>query len=149
MTRSATAIARGSTRASSRRPSGGSPVSTNLALVRGVLVALPTVRVVDRHQRATTFDVATVVKGRRQVVPVVAINKDLPIVKVGDELTALGHIRRRFFRSGGRTQSITELVAEHVSCGGRGIRLERLYQEVTNRVRQTRSTRMAADTTSV
>jgi hypothetical protein len=30
--------------------------STNLAIVRGHLVAQPTVRVIDRHQRATTFD---------------------------------------------------------------------------------------------
>jgi single-strand DNA-binding protein len=34
--------------------------------------------------------------------------------KAGDELLAVGRVRRRFFRVGGSTQSRTELVAERV-----------------------------------
>ena len=114
--------------------------STNLALVRGRLVALPTVRVIDRHQRATTFDLATLVNGRRAVVPVVALNIDLPIIKVGDEVTAFGHVRRRFFRVGARTQSVTELLAEHIVPGAKSKRLEKLFVAVTTRQRELRST---------
>lgn len=114
--------------------------STNLALVRGRLVALPTVRVIDRHQRATTFDLATLVNGRRVVVPVVALNMDLPIIKVGDEVTAFGHVRRRFFRVGARTQSVTELLAEHIVPGAKSKRLEKLFVAVTTRQRELRST---------
>lgn len=114
--------------------------STNLALVRGRLVALPTVRVIDRHQRATTFDLATLVNGRRAVVPVVALNMDLPIIKVGDEVTAFGHVRRRFFRVGARTQSVTELLAEQIVPGAKCKRLEKLFVAVTTRQRELRST---------
>lgn len=113
--------------------------STNIAVVRGRLVALPTVRVIDRHQRATTFDLACLVNGKRAVVPVVALNLDLPIIKVGDEVTALGHVRRRFFRVGARTQSITELVVEQIVAGAKTKRLEALYELLAKRADETRA----------
>jgi len=134
MAKRAANIARGA-----ERKSGS---STNLALVRGRLVALPTVRVIDRHQRATTFDLATLVNGRRAVVPVVALNMDLPVIKVGDEVTAFGHIRRRFFRVGARTQSVTELLAEHIVPGAKSKRLEKLFVAATTRQRELRSTEL-------
>ncbi len=137
MSRSATRIARGA-------KEGVSP-NTNVSLVRGTLVALPTVRVIDRHQRATTFDLATVVGGKRAVVPVVALNMDLPIIKVGDDVTVLGHVRRRFFRVGARTQSVTELMVEHIVSGNKTARLEKLYAALTARVRETRSATASRD----
>lgn len=137
MSRSATRIARGA-------KEGVSP-NTNVSLVRGTLVALPTVRVIDRHQRATTFDLATVVGGKRAVVPVVALNMDLPIIKVGDDVTVLGHVRRRFFRVGARTQSVTELMVEHIVAGNKTARLEKLYAALTARVRETRSATTSRD----
>ena len=112
--------------------------STNVAVVRGRLVALPTVRVIDRHQRATTFDLAAVVSGKRSVVPVVAVNMDLPIIKIGDEVTVLGHVRRRFFRVGARTQSVTEIVVEQIATARKPQRLEALYSELASRVREAR-----------
>ena len=112
---------------------------TNMALVRGRLVALPTVRVIDRHQRATTFDLATLVNGRRAVVPVVALNLDLPVIKVGDEVTAFGYVRRRFFRVGARTQSVTELLAEQIVPGSKSQRLDKLFSAVVARQRELRS----------
>ena len=114
--------------------------STNLALVRGRLVALPTVRVVDRHQRATTFDLASTVKGRRVVVPVVALNMDLPVIKVGDEVTALGYVRRRFFRVGPRTQSVTELVVEHIASGKNATKIAKLFAALSVRCKEARVT---------
>jgi hypothetical protein len=109
--------------------------STNIAVVRGRLVAQPTVRVIDRHQRATTFDVATLVGGRRVVVPVVALNMDLPVIKVGDEVVALGHVRRRFFRVGARTQSVTELLAEHIATGTKSARRDTLFRVLGERTK--------------
>ena len=137
MSRSATRIARGA-------KEGVSP-NTNVSLVRGTLVALPTVRVIDRHHRAVTFDLATVVGGKRAVVPVVALNMDLPIIKVGDDVTVLGHVRRRFFRVGARTQSVTELMVEHIVSGNKTARLEKLYAALTARVRETRSATASRD----
>jgi hypothetical protein len=135
VSRSATRIARGAKEAVSP--------NTNVSLVRGTLVALPTVRVIDRHQRATTFDLATVVAGKRAVVPVVALNMDLPIIKVGDEVTVLGHVRRRFFRVGTRTQSVTELMVEHIVPGNKSARLEKLYASLTTRIREARGATLA------
>jgi hypothetical protein len=120
--------------------------STNVAVVRGRLVALPTVRVVDRHQRATTFDLACLVNGKRTVVPVVALNLDLPIIKVGDEVTALGHVRRRFFRVGARTQSITELVVERIVAGPKTKQLDALYGLLDQRACETRETELPRPT---
>lgn len=119
--------------------------STNMALVRGALVAQPTVRVIDRHQRATTFDLATVVNGRRVVVPVVALNMDLPVIKIGDEVTALGHVRRRFFRVGPRTQSVTELLAEHIVPGAKTVRLDKLFAVASTRTREVRTSSLQDD----
>ena len=116
--------------------------STNLAVVRGHLVAQPTVRVIDRHQRATTFDLATLVHGRRVVVPVVALNIDLPVIKTGDEVVAIGHVRRRFFRSGARTQSVTEVCADSIVPASRTSKIEDLFAAVTKRVRQARTTKL-------
>jgi hypothetical protein len=80
------------------------------------------------------------VNGKRAVVPVVALNIDLPIIKVGDEVTALGHVRRRFFRVGARTQSVTELVVERIVSGRKPQRLEALYAELVARSGETRDT---------
>jgi hypothetical protein len=131
MARSASSIARGAVEKLTP--------STNLTVIRGRLVAAPTVRVIDRRQRATTFDLATMVNGRRLVVPVVALDSDLPAVKVGDELCVVGYVRRRFFRTGTRTQSVTEVVVEHLSAGGRGMRIDRLFAIAGDRTRSMRS----------
>lgn len=108
-------------------------------MVRGTLVALPLVRVIDRHQRATTFDLATLVLGRRTVVPVVAVNMDLPVIKVGDEVTVVGHVRRRFFRVGPRTQSITELVVEHIATRGSSKKIDTIHREFAVRGKSLRT----------
>lgn len=117
--------------------------STNIALVRGHLVAQPTVRVIDRHQRATTFDLATLVQGRRVVVPVVALNLDLPVIKTGDEVVAVGHVRRRFFRTGARTQSVTEVCADAIVPASRTATVENLFAVLTKRVREARTAKLA------
>lgn len=135
MPKSATKVARGASK--------NHTANTNVALVKGRLVAIPTVRVVDRHQRATTFDLATQVGGRRVVVPVVAINLELPVIKVGDEVTVLGHVRRRFFRVGPRTQSITELLVEHIATSASSARLDKIFDLYKKRGRDTRATKLA------
>jgi hypothetical protein len=85
------------------------------------------------------------VDGKRTVVPVVALDMDLPIIKVGDEVTALGYVRRRFFRVGARTQSVTEMVVEKIVAGSKSARLEKLYAEITSRVREMRGATLGRD----
>lgn len=131
MTRSVARIARGAT--SEKAP------STNVALVRGRLVEAPSVRTLARRERVASFDVASLIHGRKAVIPVTASAVGLPSMKPGDEVTVLGHVRRRFFRVGGRTQGITEIVAEHVAVGTRSASVDKLRAVFSNRVRETRS----------
>jgi len=132
VTRTATRIARGATSEKLE--------STNVALVRGRLVANPSIRLLARRERVASFDIAGFVHGRKAVVPVTVPAADLPTMKVGDEVTVLGHVRRRFFRVGGRTQTITEIVAEHVAVGGRAVKLDKLLAALSGRGREATST---------
>lgn len=132
MTRTATRIARG---AASERLA-----STNVALVRGRLVAAPSIRLLARHEKVASFDLAGVVHGRKAVVPVTAPAAELPTMEVGEEVTVVGHVRRRFFRVGGRTQTVTEVVAEHVAVGGRAAKLDKLLAALSGRGREATST---------
>ncbi|MFM8907318.1 MAG: hypothetical protein ACKOIZ_06880, partial [Actinomycetota bacterium] len=67
---------------------------------------------------------------------------DASIIKVGDEVTALGRVRRRFFRVGARTQSVTELVVEQIVAGVKPTRLDALFTLLAARGRETRSTEL-------
>lgn len=132
MTRAVTRIARGAT--------SGKKASTNVVLVRGRLVAPPTIRLVGRRERVASFDLASIVQEKRVVVPVTAGAEALPTMKEGDDVMVLGHVRRRFFRVGVRTQSITEIVAEHVSVGTRSAGFEKVLSALADRARETRAT---------
>lgn len=137
MTRTATRIARG---ASSTRTG-----STNVVLVRGRLVSSPTMRTIGRQQRVASFDLASVVQGRRSVVPVTTSASNVPAMTTGDEVTVLGYVRRRFFRAGSRTQSITEIFGEQVVLGSRTSKLDKLAAVMHVRIREVRSTVLPKD----
>ena len=53
----------------------------------------------------------------------------------GHEVIVVGHVRRRFFRSGGATQSRTEVVAEGLIRPRRQRDVERLLAPVTDALR--------------
>lgn len=137
MTRTATRIARG---ASSTRTG-----STNVVLVRGRLVSSPTMRTIGRQQRVASFDLASVVQGRRSVVPVTTSASNVSTMKTGDEVTVVGYVRRRFFRAGSRTQSITEIFGEQVVLGSRTSKLDKLAAVMHVRIREVRSTVLPKD----
>ena len=65
------------------------------------------------------FDVAVDRESGRSVVPVTWTDPALrPSIEAGAPLVVIGHVRRRFFRTGGTTQSRTEVVAEAVLPAG-------------------------------
>jgi len=132
MSRTTSRIARGASH--EKQP------STNVVLVRGRVVSAPTVRLVGRAQRVASLDVATVIHGRRSVVPVAVDAAQISAMKAGDDVTVLGHVRRRFFRVGSRTQSVTEIVAEQVVLGARSDKLDKMIAAVGARARETRTT---------
>jgi hypothetical protein len=116
--------------------------SSVLALVRGRLVAPPEVRVIDTRRRSTTFTLACVADGRRVLVPVVGIDVDIPAVKTGDDVTVLGHVRRRFWRANGQVQGITEVLADEIVATRRSAKVDALFASAARRCRAVRSVRL-------
>jgi len=92
----------------------------NLALVKGVLAGTPKKTELASGSIVWNYDLTTNgVGGQRCSVPVAWVDPSRPSsLKVGDEVVAVGCIRRRFFRAGGATQSRTELLAEVVARSG-------------------------------
>lgn len=88
----------------------------NLVLLRGVLVAPPTLRELPAGGTVSQFDVTTRDDSGAHTVPVAWHDPPaagLPL-DPGDAVIVIGRVSRRFFRVGGATQSRTEVVAEHV-----------------------------------
>ena len=97
----------------------------NLVLLAGRLLTVPEPRERLGGGRQWSFDLsttldhgavaATSIDAARPSVPVVWVSDDVPSAwGVETELAVAGIVRRRFFRSGGSTQSRTEVVAGSV-----------------------------------
>lgn len=91
----------------------------NLAVISGVMTNEPVCRDLADGARIVQFDVTTTVDrdGRVANVSVPVSWRDptdaaLSALVPGDDVVVTGHIERRFFRTGGATQSRTELVAQ-------------------------------------
>ena len=116
--------------------------SSVVAVVRGRLIASPEVRIIAGRRRSTSFDLACVADGRRVLVPIVAVDVDIPALKTGDDVTVLGHVRRRFWRVNGRIQGATEVVAEEIAATRRGSKIAGLHASATRRFRGVRTARL-------
>jgi single-strand DNA-binding protein len=91
----------------------------NLAVISGVMTNEPVCRELPDGATVAQFDVSTTVDrdGRPATVSVPVSWRDptaaaLSALVPGGDLVVVGRIERRFFRTGGSTQSRTELVAE-------------------------------------
>jgi single-strand DNA-binding protein len=85
----------------------------NLVVVRGVVSSEPRIRELPAGGVVTQLDVTTRSEALTASVPVAVYDRDVD-ANSGDEVVVTGHIKRRFFRAGGVTQSRTELVAGEV-----------------------------------
>ena len=112
--------------------------SSIVTLVRGRLVAPPESRIIASRRRSTTFDLACIAHGRRVLVPIVAVDVDIPALKTGDDVTVVGYVRRRFWRANGRIQGVTEVVADEVAATRRGSKIDAVHASVTRRCRGVR-----------
>ncbi len=93
--------------------------SLNLVVVRGVLTTSVRVSELPNGGVVHNFEVKTGVGGQRLVVPIAWHDPVRPPkVREGDGLVIVGSVRRRWFRSGGGSQSRTEVVAEVVAKAG-------------------------------
>jgi single-strand DNA-binding protein len=89
----------------------------NLVVVIGSLCKAPNVRSLPNGISLASFDLQVLrADDAVDVVPVALFDPSerVSAFQAGQEVLAVGRVRRRFFRVGGATQSRTEVVAEHV-----------------------------------
>jgi single-strand DNA-binding protein len=87
--------------------------SSNVVILRGRITSEPRVRGLPSGSSVTQLDVTTRCDGAGVSVPVAVFDRPVAC-GAGDEVVIAGHVRRRFFRAGGVTQSRTEVVAGEV-----------------------------------
>ena len=98
----------------------------NLVVLRGHLSGAPQVRLLSSGSTVHSFDLVTTGPDGRAAGPVAWIDPP-PTTTLGEhaEVVVVGAVRRRFFRSGGSTQSRTEVVASEVIPASRRARVQR------------------------
>ena len=93
--------------------------ASNLAVLQGTVTNDPSARELVGGTLVVQFDMATSTAGDREraAVPIAwhdPSHSGRQAVVAGAEVVVVGTVRRRFFRSGGATQSRTEVVADRV-----------------------------------
>ena len=89
----------------------------NVVVVRGYLTRAPEERVLPNGDRQVGLDLSVrPEEGKAESVPVVWADAPPSVLgwEAEAEVVVVGRVRRRFFRSGGTTQSRTEVVADTV-----------------------------------
>ena len=86
---------------------------SNVVVLRGRVTAEPSARSLPSGRTVTQIELTTACDGTAVSVPVVVDDRAVTCAG-GDEVVVVGHVRRRFFRAGGVTQSRTEVVARDV-----------------------------------
>ena len=83
----------------------------NIVMLTGRLSSEPTVRELASGSVLVSYELTTQVDDASVSVPLVWFDPPKMVnVGAGDEITAVGTVRRRFYRAGGVTQSRTEVV---------------------------------------
>jgi len=101
---------------------------SNVVILVGDLSGPPRRRHLPSGDDLVEFDVTTRGASGTGSVPVAwfAPGPDADVIDAGTPVAVAGHVRRRFFRTGGATQSRTEVVAARVIVGGRPSSVARL-----------------------
>ncbi len=89
----------------------------NIVVLQGKLTRAPEERTLPSGDRLVTYEVTTRLgDGEAASAPVSWADPPASAADLdeGDEVAVVGHIRRRFFRAEGATQSRTEVVAREV-----------------------------------
>ncbi len=89
----------------------------NVVVLHGTLTQVPQERVLSSGERLLAYELRVRRgDGRAESVPVVWPNPPAPAAGLaeGTAVVVVGRVRRRFFRTGGATQSRTEVVADAV-----------------------------------
>jgi single-stranded DNA-binding protein len=87
----------------------------NVVVLHGVLSRAPDLRELASGTQLVLLEVSTAHPSGRATVPVAWLDPpDHVELTEGVEVVITGHVRRRFFRAAGSTQSRTEVVADQV-----------------------------------
>jgi single-strand DNA-binding protein len=113
----------------------------NVSIVRGTLSRQPETRVLDSGTTVVSCDVAVRSTGKAETVPVSWFDPPARAAKLreGDEVLVTGRIRRRFYRSAGRTQSRTDIVAETVVRTSARVQMAKALAAACGRLEPTES----------
>ena len=119
------------------------PVGANVTVLRGRLNRPAEERLLPSGERVAEFEVRIpphLTSARVETVNVVwpDAKTDIASLGVDDEVVVVGRVRRRFFRSGGLTQSRTEVVADTVCPVRRGRQVANIIEAATKRLSEVR-----------
>ena len=105
----------------------------NIAVVRGTVLREPSERRLATGQRVVSIDVNVSYDDRpNENLEVVWVDppRNLLIPRQGNEVVAVGRVRRRFFKTANGTASRTEVVAETVLSARQKSRINHALSEV-------------------
>jgi single-strand DNA-binding protein len=108
-------------------PSVSNPSVSNLVVLQGHVSSEPRHRDLPSGTTLLQIEVTTAGDGGLLSVPVVWFDPARDF-ESADEVTVLGHVRRRFYRTGGVTQSRTEVVAECIVATSRRRDVQRMMR---------------------
>ena len=107
----------------------------NVVILQGVLSSAPVLRSLASGSVVVSLELTTVVDTGTASVPVAWFDPPKEVGwGPGDEVCVLGTVRRRFFRSGGVTQSRTEVVATQIVAAAHRRQVQRLLQRAASRL---------------
>jgi single-strand DNA-binding protein len=107
----------------------------NIVVLHGVLSSAPVTRTLASGSVVVSLELSTMVEGGTASVPVAWFDPPGEVAWApGTALTVAGSVRRRFFRSGGLTQSRTEVVAAEVVEAGKRRQAQRLVERAAARL---------------
>jgi single-strand DNA-binding protein len=106
--------------------------ASNVALLAGELSGEPRRRELPSGSVLVEFDVTTRGDSGTGSVPIAWFDPGSAAdgLAAGSGVVVAGHVRRRFFRAGGVTQSRTEVVASRVVVNGRPAAITKLRRSV-------------------
>ena len=109
----------------------------NIAVVRGTVLREPQDRTLANGQKVVSLDVNVSYDDRpNENLEVVWVDppRNFVVPRQGNEIVAIGRVRRRFFKSGAGVVSRTEVVADTVFTNRQTARINRALQLVAEAV---------------
>ncbi len=107
----------------------------NIVVLEGVLSSTPVTRQLASGSVVISLELTTDIDGVTASVPVAWFDPPSSVEwDAGQQLVVAGAVRRRFFRSGGLTQSRTEVVATEVVEASKRRQVQRVVRKVADKL---------------